>query len=485
MKKRILVLILIGALAISLVSGCTSSKKSSSSSTGAMPTITWFSTKGGFDKAPPDNVILKEIEKQTGVKINLISPPFASYAEKVALTMASGDLPDVIRITTIAEWKSYVDQGAFQSVDGLLKQAPNLQKVIPKEALDLCKVNGKQYAIPVFTSQHRYNPLVRQDWLDNVGIKTAPVTLTDTYNMLLAFKNGNPNGDGKKVYGISGRGMLGLYPILGAFGVMAPETGYFYNDKGVMKPQATNPQAKVALSVLSQWYAEGLIDPEMFTMTNDDQLNQKAYKNQFGYTNQWWTWESKAQIEMQKVNPKAVWARIAPPVGPSGLSGTCGTNWVNNLVCVTKSAKNMTAIAKVMDYYHSDPGMLTPYSGVEGIHWEKRTDGKYYTLPQFDTDAKWIQWYSFFELEPALFQIQTPLLQSRLDSLKWNVIPDTKNQKLTDAEVKSGADLTTLVNTAYWQIISGQKPISYFDDFVKAYNAAGGTDWTNQVNAKK
>jgi len=46
----------------------------------------------------------------------------------------------------------------------------------------------------------------------------------------------------------------------------------------------------------------------------------------------------------------------------------------------------------------------------------------------------------------------------------------------------SGYISTTLSATVYSQIIRGQKPIEYFDEYVKEYNKNGGTAIIDQVN---
>ena len=59
-------------------------------------------------------------------------------------------------------------------------------------------------------------------------------------------------------------------------------------------------------------------------MTTDDDLNDKAMKNQFGLTYHWWTWESKIESQLQEVDPNISFTRIAPPVGEDGKSGNRG-----------------------------------------------------------------------------------------------------------------------------------------------------------------
>ncbi len=493
MFKRSISILLSLILIIGLLAGCSGKPADNSGSgqgTGGAKDkeqpkekqITWLFVKGGFDGKPDNDVIKADIEKNSGVKFNQIAPPAANYAEKVNVILASNDLPDAVKLPKMDDLFNYADQGALLPLDDLLKDAPNLTKNIPKAAWEMCRVNGKIYGIPVWTSEHRYNFIIRGDWLKKLNLQ-EPKTLDDLYNVYKAFKERDPDGNGKAdTYGISGTGLESFEPIFGAFGVMGVHRGYWYEENGKLLPQAINPYAKKALELLRKWYAEGLIDPEWITTKNEAQLNEKAMKNQFGSTHRWWTWEPKVEIEMRKIDPNVEWRRIAPPVGPDGKSAVRGVPLVNFPVAVLKTAKDPKAVIQLFDWLHSEKGMMTAYSGVEGVHWEKKPDGKVVTLPQFDKDAKWIQWYACFENEQPLLQVETPLVQSRRDSLKWNIITDKGDGLITDAGKKYSSDLQVLVEDFYASVITGKASVNDFDRFAEQWKQKGGNQWTDEIN---
>ncbi len=55
---------------------------------------------------------------------------------------------------------------------------------------------------------------------------------------------------------------------------------------------------------------------------------------------------------------------------------------------------------------------------------------------------------------------------------------------MTDTMEKRWVNLTKLELDAYLQIILGNKPIDYFDEFVKQWNQQGGEAITKEVNEK-
>lgn len=448
--------------------------------------VTFVFTKGGFENHPENDVIYQKICEAANVQLNHVSPPGESYDEKLNLIFSGQekDLPDMAKIQKAQFNKlfDYAEQGALMDLTELVKECPNVLENIPQEALDMCTKDGKLWAIPVWCSPNRMNTIIRQDWLDNLSLE-VPETLDEYYEVFKAFTFDDPDQNGvDDTYGMTGLGMEALDPYLGAFGVTGVNDNYWYEEDGELKPQALNPKAKDALALLRDWYAEGLIDPEFIVLKNESELNDKSMKNQFGVTYRWWVWEPKIEGEMRKVDPDVTFARIAPPVGPDGESGVRGAGMVNGCIVILNNAKNVDACLRLIDWYHTEEGMMTAYSGVEGIHWEKN-DGEYTTLPQFDEDASWIQWYSAFESEWPLLQVETPLVQSRRDAFNWETITNKGDGLLVEAQFTYSTDLTTLITDAYTKIITGQEDLSYFDELVSQWNAQGGSEWSEQINA--
>lgn len=458
------------------------------------PTVSFVFTKGGFEGCPENDVILQKLEEASNVTLDHIAPPSANYAEQVNIIL-SGDkseLPDLVKLAPAMfnDLYDYVDQGALMDMTELVKQCPNILENVPQDALDRCSVDGKLYAIPVFCSPNRYNVVIRQDWLDNLGLE-VPETLEDYHEVLRAFTFDDPDGNGKDdTYGMTGLSMETFDFIYGAYGAMAPipsynaTNTYWYLDNGELKPQVTNPKVKEALETISAWYKEGLIDPEFVTCTTDDDLNNKAMKNQFGISYHWWTWEPKIEAQLQEVDPNISFSRIAPPVGENGESGIRGVGMINGCVVMLQGAEDPEACMRLLDWMYSEEGMMTTYTGVEGIHWEQKDDGTYVTLPQFDEDASWIQWYSAFEAEWPLLQVETPLVQSRRDSFNWATISNDGDGLITQAEIEYGADLQAFAMESYTNFITGKTSLDEWDKFVEEWNKRGGKQWTEEINVE-
>lgn len=486
--KNLSVAIIVTVTAALLTTACTSSpgtqntSNPSSSTTAGPKHVKVLFTKGGFEGAPEVNSIKTEIETASGVTFEHIAPPAANYAEQVSVILSSNDKPDIVKLPKFSDLFDYQSQGALLALDDYLKDTPDIVKNIPKEALDQLRVDGKLYGIPIWTSQHRYNFIIRGDWLKKLNL-SEPKTLDDLKNVYIAFRDKDPDGNGKKdTYGLSGQGFETFDPIFGAFGVMSPTTGYWYEENGKLLPDVLNPNTKKALQYIRDLYAEGLIDPEWITTKTEAQLNEKAMKNQFGSTTHWWTWEPKVEEIMKKVDPNVEFRRIAPPIGPDGKSGVKGVDLINTAIVILKSAKDPKAAMQFINYYHTDQGMMTAYTGVEGIHWKKNADGTIVTMDQFNKDSKWIQWYSLFENEQPLLKVETPLVQSRRDSLKWPIIANAGDGFFGESRMKYAADLQLLTEDTFGKIITGKADISEYDKFAQQWKKNGGDEWIAEIN---
>lgn len=476
--KKLLSLLLAFCLSLSLVSAFAEDN-----------TVTFVFTKGGFEGIPEDDAIKQKIEEACDVTLNHIAPPAANYDEKVNIILSSNDLPDMIKLsqTHFNDMFDYADQGALMDLTDLVaEKCPNILKNVPEAALERCKVDGRLYGIPVWCSPQRMNFVVRQDWLDKLGL-AVPTTLEELHDVMKAFVEQDPDGNGANdTYGYTGCGVESLEPFFGAYGFTGVAFSYWYEDEsGALKPSALHPNAPKALAMIKDWYDEGLIDPEFVILKNDSELNDKAMKNQWGFVYRWWTYEPKIEMEMQKVDPNVKFTRIAPPIGPDGQSGLRGVNLTNGVVVMLKNAKNVDACLRLLDWYHTEEGMMTTYTGVEGTHWEKKDDGTYVTLPQYEADQKWIQWYSAFESEWPLLMVETPLVQSRRDALQWPAITNAADGMLTDAELRYKTDLQDFVNTSYCNFITGKADLKDWDKFVEDFYAKGGSAWEQELNELK
>ena len=153
-----------------------------------------------------DNEYTRWLENLTNIKLDMDIPPVADAQQKLNLMLASGDLPEVIIGCNIR-----LDQQQILANQGLLLP---LNDYIDKYGVEFKKVyeaypqiedlitmlDGKIYGLPHVNDCYHCSMAqkmwVYQPWLDKLGLE-VPTTTEEFYQMLKAFKEQDPNGNGE------------------------------------------------------------------------------------------------------------------------------------------------------------------------------------------------------------------------------------------------------------------------------------------------
>lgn len=208
MKKvnaKQLSLVLAAAVSASALAGCGSggsSSSSSSSSAAESTTAAQTSAVAGidgfkaFDKQveiqipvydrnvdglPPvdDNYWTKWVQSQFGdkynIKVTYVAIPRTDEVTKMNMLIAAGESPDIVFHYDYPQAVAYADQGALQEIDmEQFKQiAPTYYKNMEDYGiLQYCKLNGKDmFVMARRPTAYNWVTLIRQDWIDTVGMK--------------------------------------------------------------------------------------------------------------------------------------------------------------------------------------------------------------------------------------------------------------------------------------------------------------------------
>lgn len=155
-----------------------------------------------------NNVLNTYMKDNLGIDVKydwVVTDTNQAYQTKIRLMLSSGDkMPDVITYRGDMETVNMlIDSGQFTDVGGLIdKYAGDVYKkgmeLNPDTLLPVTR-DGKVMALPVL--DYAYNDdmvlWLRQDWMDKLGLQ-APKTLADFENIMDAFVNKDPDGNGKK-----------------------------------------------------------------------------------------------------------------------------------------------------------------------------------------------------------------------------------------------------------------------------------------------
>ena len=146
----------------------------------------------------------QELEKRTGIHVNFEAAPADQYNTTMQTRLAAAkDLPDLIRVPD--DPIRYATGGVIIPIDDLIGDyAPNiisLFKERPEVKKAMVAPNGRIYTLSAVVDARSMVNLngtgMRKDWLETLNLK-EPDTIDEWYDVLVAFKDGDPNGNGKK-----------------------------------------------------------------------------------------------------------------------------------------------------------------------------------------------------------------------------------------------------------------------------------------------
>jgi putative aldouronate transport system substrate-binding protein len=224
-----------------------------------------------------NNVWSRAYEEELGIKLELAFTTGDS-ADKINTLVATGDIPDLLCVTQ-SQLKLLSTSGLIRDdlYDIYYENAGEGMRTIIEgvgrdAALAQCTFDGKLMAIPILnTSPGEEVPVIylRSDWMDKLGLED-PQNWDDLHNILKAFVAQDPDGNGiDDTIGLTFTknlwdtmyNMPGLFNIFGSF----PMRNFWVDDpvnEGKVIYGAFADETKEALKIVSQLYADGIIDPE-------------------------------------------------------------------------------------------------------------------------------------------------------------------------------------------------------------------------------
>ena len=336
-----------------------------------------------FNNMPFDSnwQVWQEAAKRTNVSLKgTISLSNSNEEEAFNLMMSSGNLADIIGYVDASSLEKLGRDGGMIPLNDLIKEhAPNIQKVLDEDARfrqTAYSLDDNIYQIPknqeLKAAEFWW---IRQDWLDKLNLK-APTTVDELHDVLYAFRNEDPNGNGLK----------DEIPLFDRAGWKQPDEYLylwdtsleFYPRDGKMKYEPLEENFKTGVSNMIKWYQEGLIDPEIFTRGASSR--DTLLGGDLGGCTHDWVSTANYNSTLQETIPGFQMAAIAPPADQNGVvkervSRYPGVGWG-----ISSQCKDPVTVIKFMDYFFTEEGSDLMNWGIEGDTFTRDADGsKHFT----------------------------------------------------------------------------------------------------------
>lgn len=350
--------------------------------------VTWMLTSSvqGLN----DKDVIKEIENRTGVTLEILSYPSASYADKLNITLASGSLPDILTGSTFSEVNKLGGQGAFVAINDYLDKLPNFKSLyvdneennwVMKSFSD---DNNNIYTWPVYGLSRDVNHgfMYRKDIFDKHGIKEWTNT-EEFYQAMKQLKELYPNST--PVVSKTQDGIFRDWAY--GWGIGGESYPMYYDEATTTWKLATiQPEFKEQIDFMKKLYNEGLLDPEFITDTAASWTAKMTSENSAFVTFDWIGRLDMFYEQVKEAIPDYD-LRYAYPVGPTGNIRSLSK--VLNFGTAVAKGKNEEVALKLLDYLTSPSGSELITLGIEGKHYVIDANGKV-TYPNI-TDVEKIE----------------------------------------------------------------------------------------------
>ncbi|WP_374019129.1 extracellular solute-binding protein [Paenibacillus thiaminolyticus] len=345
------------------------------------------------DNKPDEVEAYKKIEEATNVDVKWDMQSWAAAGEKKNLMFSSGDYADAIAGWALSESDvmKYGPKGVLIPLEDLIdKYTVNIKRMfeeVPEARKAVTTPDGHIYTIPLVQKQANTKSVlhINKQWLDTLGL-SMPTTTDELYNVLKAFKNGDPNGNGKKdeiplTFELNGPNN-NQYGLFGFFGRI-DSPNHLVMDDGKVVYTAAHPEWKEAVKWFNKLWEEGLLDLEVFTH-DTAQWQAKGRQNPpiYGVTSDWDGVEALGEENFKQ------YEMLLPVTGPNVEQAEWpqpDPDVFKAQFAITSAAEQPAAILRWLDQLFpaiTEDGLNEALYGKEGEGWEKTPEGKFKALPK-------------------------------------------------------------------------------------------------------
>jgi hypothetical protein len=464
------------------------------------------------------------IEEQTGIKFTYRDVPNSDdYGVQLTAAIAAQEQIDVFS-TNSTELPTNRSRGVIQEITSAVKTyAPNMIKLFNNppgwpeiEAGAMWKavttLDGKIWAVPGATGKDTGVVLsIRKDWREKLGFGEID-TIEKFESYLRQVKTADLDGNGKAdtipfnpMYGdasLEGIAASMVYPFVGAVGWMHEWYNAIYiSPDGKITPTILHPNFRNFLAKMANWYADGLINPDVYTSTWDND-NDLLAANRVGATASWYSDFYGAWATLRETVPDAEYEHAVL----KGMDGSPAKFGLNNPAYASWSYTSwapkdiVEAGIKLQDWFAANKtNYLVQVHGVPNVDWKYVNENDIGQRPEIlhisDQDYYSYTFLGFSawngivlgddSFRANAYRAANKLLGSKQGwftpdwfvSYNWADTPIEKNYN----------DASTFINEAIANVILGRMPLTEWDKALAQYRTMWADEFvasaTKQYNA--
>lgn len=468
-------------------------------------------------QAPEDGaVVVQYMEDRWNVRFEWDTA--TDYDQLLNLRLAADEVPDVIRTRRNATRHRNLNNYGLarlemaeieQFMPRFLAHAENFTTDLEATLRETSNEFGDITYLPFvwhFAAVPRDSIMWRKDMLDELGFD-VPTTIAEVTAVFAAYKERWPDRYPYSIEGneIEDAGTL----VFSAFGF--PKPWYMY-EEGQIEYGWVRPEAKLAIGVLRDWYAAGYIDPEFPTYMDEDTEVQFYVEGENIVSDHGGRWLQGVINNMSIDEPfEIVHGPYLIEAGYPQRQWSRGRTVMDMGVGfgrqLEENRDKMHRWMEMIEYNMMDPTeSLIARFGIEGEHWTMGDDGLVNVAEGLGTRSYEHGFGVYWNIHAAWHYPETidrRILQQTVD-VDQTYCPEgciytLDRQKIHEQHVVTMRppggvlydesenvlefpDLEVLTQAMFVEIVRGDRPLDYWDEYVELWMDRGGRAMTEATN---
>lgn len=325
----------------------------------------------------------------------------SGLSEKKAVILADPESMPDLWLGALSDSDLTVNVGAFLDMTDLIDQyAPNIKSMFEEvpDTLGLAKFSdGAIYSTPAvrpFRPDSYTVMMINQNWLDNLGL-AMPTTLDELEQVLIAFRDGDPNGNGIKdeipLDWNAGRGSI--FPITalcGSWGYVQDYSGDMVTVKdGKVDFLWAHESYKNLQMYLNRLWNQNLINVEVFTQDYNGMMakSRQGESALVGVTLGWSIDDRTGQYNDQYVVLDALKASADSDIHPVWPYQPARVSMESNRAAISASCKYPERVIALLDDIYSEYYSIQMYFGSIPEHVEYDAANDTYTIKETEGEV--------------------------------------------------------------------------------------------------